>query len=70
MLQLFQRAPKSRGSADDDQAHLRENRWQNQAFEGNCFNHLSRLLRSRRPPDFLALSYTEIRLAFLAIPLF
>ena len=48
------RAPKSRGSADDDQAHLRENRWQNQAFEGNCFNHLSRLLR-RDPRLFGAL---------------
>jgi len=47
-----ERAPKSRGSADDDQAHMRENRWQNQGFEGNCSNHLSRLLRSRRPPTF------------------
>jgi hypothetical protein len=46
---------KKPGSADDDQAHLRENRWQNQAFEGNCFNHLSRLLGSPHPRLFGAL---------------
>ena len=30
-----------------------------QAFEGGCFNHLSRLLGSR-PPTFLALSRIEV----------
>jgi len=34
---------------------LAQNRSQNQAFEGDCFSHLSRLL-DRSTPDFLALS--------------
>ena len=40
-----------RDQADDHRAHLAQNRSQNQAFEGGCFNHLSRLLGSR-PPTF------------------
>ena len=44
-----------RDQADDHRAHLAQNRSQNQAFEGGCFNHLSRLLGSP-DPDFLALS--------------
>ena len=40
-----------RDQADDYRAHLAQNRSQNQAFEGGCFNHLSRLLGSR-PPTF------------------
>jgi hypothetical protein len=36
-----------REQADDHRAHLAQNRSQNQAFEGGCFYHLSRLLRSR-----------------------
>jgi hypothetical protein len=39
-------------------AHLAQNRSQNQAFEGDCFSHLSRLL-DRPTPDFLALSQLE-----------
>jgi hypothetical protein len=38
---------KNRNQADDHRAHLAQNRSQNQAFEGGCFNHLARLLRSR-----------------------
>jgi len=44
-----------RDQADDHRAHLAQNRSQNQAFEGGCFNHHSRLL-DRPTPDFLALS--------------
>ena len=40
-----------RDQADDHRAHLAQNHPQNQAFEGGCFNHLSRLLGSR-PPTF------------------
>ena len=32
-----------RDQADDHRAHLAQNRSQNQAFEGDCLNHLSRL---------------------------
>jgi hypothetical protein len=39
-----------RDQADDHRAHLA----QNQAFEGDCFSHFSRLL-DRPTPDFLAL---------------
>ena len=46
---------RDRDQADDHRAHLAQNRSQNQAFEGGCFNHLSRLLGSPAP-DFLALS--------------
>src|SRR5271166_3759070 len=48
-----------RNQADDHRAHLAQNRSQNQAFEGGCFNHLSRLLRSR-PPTFWRLSTLEV----------
>jgi hypothetical protein len=41
-----------RDQADDHRAHLA----QNQAFEGDCFSHFSRLL-DRPTPDFLALSW-------------
>ena len=44
-----------RDQADHHRAHLAQNRSQNQAFEGGCFNHLSRLI-DRPTPDFLALS--------------
>ena len=44
-----------REQADHHRAHLAQNRSQNQAFEGGCFNHLSRLI-DRPTPDFLALS--------------
>src|SRR5271157_1517833 len=47
-----------RNQADDHRAHLAQNRSQNQAFEGGCFNHLSSLL-DRPTPDFLVLSYLE-----------
>jgi hypothetical protein len=40
-----------RDQADDHRAHLAQNLSQNQAFEGGCYNHLSRLLGSR-PPTF------------------
>jgi hypothetical protein len=45
-----------RDQADDHWAHLAQNRSQNQAFEGDCFSHLSRILGSPPTPDFLALS--------------
>jgi hypothetical protein len=44
-----------RDQADDHRAHLAQNRSQNQAFEGGCFNHLSRLLGSPDPRLFGAL---------------
>jgi hypothetical protein len=47
-----------RDQADDHRAHLPQNRSQNQAFEGDCLNHLSRLL-DRPIPDFLALSLAD-----------
>src|ERR1700736_716154 len=48
-----------RDQADDHRAHLAQNRSQNQAFEGDCFSHLSRLL-DRPTPDFLALSSQSV----------
>ena len=50
-----------RDQADDHRAHLAQNRTQNQAFEADCFSHLSRLPRIARPPDFLALSNLSTR---------
>jgi hypothetical protein len=47
-----------RDQADDHRAHLAQNRSQNQAFEGDSFSHLSRLL-DRPTPDFLALSFSR-----------
>src|SRR6202521_2062083 len=47
-----------RDQADDHRAHLAQNRSQNQAFEGGCFNHLSRLLGSRPPTFWRSLSTT------------
>ena len=47
-----------RDQADHHRAHLAQNRSQNQALEGGCFNHLSRLI-DRPTPDFLALSLTS-----------
>jgi hypothetical protein len=44
-----------RDQADDHRAHLAQNRSQNQAFEGSCLKHPSRLL-DRPTPDFSALS--------------
>jgi hypothetical protein len=44
-----------RDQADDHRAHLAQDRSQNQAFEGGCFNHLSRLLGSPDPRLFGAL---------------
>jgi hypothetical protein len=38
---------------------LAQNRSQNQAFEGGCFNHLSRLLGSPDPRLFGALIIVE-----------
>ena len=48
-----------RDQADDHRAHLAQNRSQNQAFEGGCFNHLSRLLGSPDPQLFGALSLSS-----------
>jgi hypothetical protein len=39
---------------------LAQNRSQNQAFEGGCFKHHSRLL-DRPTPDFLALSFRVLK---------
>ena len=44
-----------RDQADDHRAHLAQNRSQNQAFEGGCFNHFSKLLGSPDPRLFGAL---------------
>ena len=44
-----------RDQADDHRAHLAQNRSQNQAFEGDCFNHLSRLLGPLDPRLLAAL---------------
>src|ERR1700730_13698973 len=52
-----------RDQADDHRAHLAQNRSQNQAFEGGCFNHHSRLL-DRPTPDFLALSLKPLTRSF------
>jgi|ERR1700730_7936772 hypothetical protein len=41
-----------RDQADDHLAHLAQNRTQNQAFEADCFSHLSRVPRIARPPTF------------------
>jgi hypothetical protein len=49
-----------RDQADDHRAHLAQNRSQNQAFEADCFNHLSRLPRIRPTPDFLTLSMNSM----------
>jgi Cation efflux family len=46
----------NRDQADDHRAHLAQNRSENQAFEGGCFNHLSRLLGSPDPRLFGALA--------------
>src|SRR5271165_5391553 len=48
-----------RDQADDHRAHLAQNRSQNQAFEGGCFNHLSRLLGSRPPTFWRSPSWRE-----------
>jgi hypothetical protein len=53
-----------RDQADDHRAHLAQNRSQNQAFEGGCFIHLSRLLESPDPRLFDAIPYIEILLLF------
>jgi hypothetical protein len=45
-----------RDQADDHRAHLAQNRSQNQAFERDCFRHLSRLLGSPDPRLFDALA--------------
>src|SRR6266478_9001243 len=50
-----------RDQADDHRAHLAQNRSQNQAFEGGCFNHLSRLLGSPDPRLFGALSTQALK---------
>jgi hypothetical protein len=52
-----------RDQADDHRAHLAQNRSQNQAFEGGCFNHLSRLLGSPDPRLFGALLLGHARIA-------
>ena len=53
-----------RDQADDDQAHLAQNRSQNQAFEGDCFNLTISAEYSDRPsPDFLTLSCLGERLS-------
>jgi hypothetical protein len=44
-----------RDQADDHRAYLAQNRSQNQAFEGGCFSHFSRLLGSPDPRLFGAL---------------
>jgi hypothetical protein len=53
-----------RDQADDHRAHLAQNRSQNQAVEGECFNHLSRLLRSR-PPTFWRSRHPHPRFGYL-----
>jgi hypothetical protein len=45
-----------RDQADDHGAHLAQNRSHDQAFEGGCFNHFSRLLGSPDPRLFGALA--------------
>ena len=47
-----------RNQADDHRAHLAQNRSQNQAFEGGCFNHLSIVLGSPDPQLFGTLDPT------------
>jgi len=54
------RAPKSRGFRYwRPSAHAVYNNSQNQAFEGGCFNHLSRLLGSPDPRLFGALGVAD-----------
>jgi hypothetical protein len=56
------RAPKSRGFRYwRPSAHAVYNNSQNQAFEGGCFNHLSRLLGSPDPRLFGALHLSTVR---------
>jgi (S)-citramalyl-CoA lyase len=56
-----------RDQADDHRAHLAQNRSQNQAFEGGCFNHFSRLLGS---PDSRLFGALQIHLLtdYLILP--
>ena len=51
-----------RDQADDHRAHLAQNRSQNQAFEGGCFSHLSRLLGSPDPRLFDALQIKIVQI--------
>jgi hypothetical protein len=50
----------NRDQADDHRAHLAQYRSQNQAFEGGCFNRLSRLLGSPDPRLFGALGEPDL----------
>jgi hypothetical protein len=44
----------------DHRAHLAQNRSENQAFEGDFFNHLSKLLGSPDPRLFDALMFKAL----------